>query len=112
LAIRYPNVSFFLDHAGRSFAAAEENAYYAKKYPNIYLQLTYTTVPQGIIEYLCSEGLADKVLYGTDAPMRDPRPQLTWITYADISVEDKKKILGGNMLSILERCFNVKPNFD
>lgn len=105
LAIRYPNVSFFLDHAGRSFAAAEENAYYAKKYPNIYLQLTYTTVPQGIIEYLCSEGLADKVLYGTDAPMRDPRPQLTWITYADISIEDKKKILGENMQRILERCF-------
>lgn len=105
LAIKYPNVSFFLDHAGRSFAAAEENAPYAKKYPNIYLQLTYTTVTQGVIEYLCREGLADKVLYGTDAPMRDPRPQLTWVAYADISIEDKKKILGENMQKILERCF-------
>jgi predicted TIM-barrel fold metal-dependent hydrolase len=105
LAIKYPNVSFFLDHAGRSFAAAEENAFYAKKYPNIYLQLTYTTVTQGVIEYLCKEGLSDKVLYGTDAPMRDPRPQLGWVVYADISIEDKKKILGENMQRILERCF-------
>ena len=105
LAIRYPNVSFFLDHAGRSFAAAEENAYYAKKYPNIYLQLTYTTVPQGLIEYLCNEGLADKVLYGTDAPMRDPRPQLTWVAFARLSLEEKKKILGENMQRILNRCF-------
>ncbi|NMB98489.1 MAG: amidohydrolase family protein, partial [Clostridiaceae bacterium] len=105
LAIKYPNVSFFLDHAGRSFAAAEENAFYAKKYPNIYLQLTYTTVTQGVIEYLCKEWLSDKVLYGTDAPMRDPRPQLGWDAYADISIEDKKKILGETMQRILERCF-------
>ena len=107
LAIKYPDVSFFLDHVGRSFAAAEENAPYAKKHPNIYLQLTYTSVTQGVIEYLCREGLADKVLYGTDAPMRDPRPQLTWVAYANISVEDKKKILGENMQKVADRCFNI-----
>lgn len=105
LATRYPNVSFFLDHAGRSFEAAINNTYYAKKYANIYLQLTYTTVTQGMIEYFVKEGLADKILYGTDAPMRDPRPQLGWVTYADIPVEDKKKILGENMKRIYERCF-------
>ncbi|HBN83163.1 MAG TPA: hypothetical protein DDZ89_04910, partial [Clostridiales bacterium] len=81
------------------------NARYAKKYPNIYLQITYTTVTQGVMEYFVKEGLADKVLYGTDAPMRDPRPQLGWVVYADIPTEDKKKILGGNMKKILERCF-------
>ncbi len=77
----------------------------AKKYPNVYLQLTFTSVPEGLIEYLCEEGLADKTLYGTDAPMRDPRPQLGWVAFANISTEDKKKILGGNMRKIADRCF-------
>ena len=35
--------------------------------------------------------------------MRDPAPQLAWIAYADISIEDKKKIMGGNMMKLLER---------
>ena len=105
LAKKYPNISFFLDHAGRNFACAESYSVLAKKYPNVYLQLTFTSVPEGLIEYLCREGLADKTLYGTDAPMRDPRPQLGWVAFADISTEDKKKILGGNMRAIADRCF-------
>lgn len=103
LAQKYPNVNFFLDHAGRNFEAAVQYGALAKKYPNVYLQLTYTTVPQGMIEYLCREGLADKTMYGTDAPMRDPRPQLGWVTAANISREDKMKILGGNMQRVLDQ---------
>lgn len=105
LAIRYPNVSFFLDHAGRSFEAAVANVPYAKKYDNIYLQITYTTVTQGAIEYFVDEGLASKTLYGTDAPMRDARQQLGWVAFANISPEDKKLILGENMRRIYDRCF-------
>ena len=104
LAEKYPDITFFLDHAGRNFPCAESYAALAKKYDNVYLQLTYTSVPEGLIEYLCAEGLAHKTLYGTDAPMRDPRPQLGWVAYANISLEDKKLILGGNMRRIADRC--------
>jgi len=103
LVVRYPNVSFFLDHAGQSFEIATQYAPYAKKYPNVYLQLTYTTVTEGVIEYFCREGLADKVMYGTDAPMRDMRPQLSWVAFADVPEEEKLKILGGNMQRVLDR---------
>jgi len=96
------------DHAGRNFACAESYAQLAKKYDNVYLQLTFTSVPEGVIEYLCAEGLASKTLYGTDAPMRDPRPQLGWVAFANVSVEDKKKILGGNMRKIADKCFKNK----
>lgn len=105
LAQRYPHVSLFLDHAGRNFATAEEYAQLAKQYENVYLQLTYTSVPEGVIEYLYQEGLAHKTLYGTDAPMRDPRPQLGWVAFADIPMAEKRLILGGNMQRILKRCF-------
>ena len=105
LVSTYPHISFFLDHAGRSFEAAEKCAAFVKEHPNTFLQLTYTTVTQGVVEYFVKEGLADRTLYGTDMPMRDPRPQLGWVTYANISVEDKKKILGANMQNILKRCY-------
>lgn len=105
LAEKYPDITFFLDHAGRNFACAESYAALAKKYDNVYLQLTFTSVPEGLIEYLCAEGLAHKTLYGTDAPMRDPRPQLGWVAFANISTEEKKLILGGNMQRIADRCF-------
>ncbi|NLG53902.1 MAG: amidohydrolase family protein [Clostridiales bacterium] len=105
LAVRYPDVYFFLDHAGRDFNSAESYAALAKKYDNIYLQLTFTSVTQGLIEYLVAEGLEDRTLFGTDSPMRDPRPQLGWVAYADIPISAKKKILGENMQRILGRCF-------
>ena len=75
----------------------------------MYLQLTYTTVTEGVIEYFCREGLADKVMYGTDAPMRDMRPQLSWVAFADISEENKMKILGGNMQKVLDRVLLPPP---
>lgn len=103
LAQKYPNVSFFLDHAGRDFETAIQYAAVAKKLPNVYLQLTCSVPAQGVIEYLCAEGLADKTMYGTDAPLQDPRPQLGWVTSANISREDKMKILGGNMKRVLDQ---------
>lgn len=105
MAARYPNVTLFLDHAAAHWLRLVEYAELAKKYDNLYLQLTYTTVTEGSIEYLCEQGLAAKTLYGTDAPMRDPRPQLGWLAHAKISVEDKRLILGENMRRIAARCF-------
>jgi predicted TIM-barrel fold metal-dependent hydrolase len=105
LMVKYPDVIFFLDHAARTMEVAVEYAKYAKKYPNCYLQLTYTSVTLGSIEYLVKEVGADRILYGTDAPMRDPRPQLGWLVYANISEEDKRLILGTNMQKVLDRCF-------
>ena len=108
LAEKYPNVTLFLDHAAQSFGVLEAYIPLVKKYDNLYLQLTYTTVTEGGIELICREGVAHKALYGTDAPMRDPRPQLGWLAHADISVEDKKLILGENMRRIASRCKNSR----
>lgn len=103
LAERYPNVAIFMDHAARSFEIAELYAKTAKTFNNVYLQLTYTTVPLGSIEYLVREVGAGKVLFGTDSPMRDPRPQVGWLAYADLTLEDKKAVFGGNMKRIWDR---------
>lgn len=104
LASRYPEVNFFMDHAGRTFEIAVDYAGVAKKYDNVTLQLTFTSVTLGVIEYLVREVGADKILFGTDSPMRDPRPQVGWLAYAGISLEDKKQIFGGNFARIVSRC--------
>ena len=104
LAIRYPNVTFsWIMQAKASMSPLIMHN--TQKVSECLLQITYTSVTQGVIEYFVQEGLAGKVLYGTDSPMRDPRPQLGWVAYANISYEDKKKILGENMEGILKRCF-------
>ncbi|MBP1993236.1 amidohydrolase family protein [Paenibacillus eucommiae] len=104
LAERYPNVAIFMDHAARSFEIAELYAKVAKKHEHVYLQLTYTTVTQGAIEYLVREAGVHKVFFGTDSPMRDPRPQFGWLAYADLSIDDKKAVFGGNMKRLWDRC--------
>jgi hypothetical protein len=36
--------------------------------------------------------------------MRDPRPQLGWVAWADLPAASKQKILGGNFARILQRA--------
>lgn len=100
---KYPNIVFILAHSGSNYDNARRNIALAKKHANIVLDITYTTTGQGMIEYLVKEIGADRILYGSDMPMRDAAPQLGWVCYAHICVEDKKKILAENILSILER---------
>ena len=50
---------------------------------------------------------SDRVLFGTDMPMRDPAPQLAWVCYARLSEEDKLKIIGGNIKRLLDRCYST-----
>ena len=105
LSERYKNMTFIMAHTGMSYEVARYNIEVAKKRDNVYLEITYTTLTNGIIEYLVEEVGAERVLFGSDMPMRDPAPQLAWVAYAKISVEEKKKILGGNILKLIDRCY-------
>ncbi len=103
LAPRYPNISFIIAHTGGSFATARQGIEAARKFPNVYLEITLTSVTYRVIEYMVREIGADRVLFGTDQPMRDPLPQFGWVAYAHCSYEDKKKILGENMMKIINK---------
>ena len=105
IAKKYPNISFLLAHSGTSWKIAREHVEIAKKLPNCFLEITLTSVTSGVIEYMVKELGSERVLYGSDAPMRDPFPQFGWVAFADISEEDKRNILGRNMERILK---NVK----
>lgn len=107
LAQKYPNMSFLLAHSGQSYDIARCCVAAAKAKANVLLEITFTSLTYGIIEYMVREAGADKVLYGSDFPMRDPVPQLAWVCYAKIPEVDKRKILGGNIRKLMDRCYST-----
>jgi predicted TIM-barrel fold metal-dependent hydrolase len=104
LAPKYPNIIWVPVHCGGSYPVADMAIECIKRYPNVYAEITLTPVPFGMIDYLAEHAGADRILYGSDLPMRDPRQQLGWVLYSRLSVEDKKKILGGNAVKVLQHC--------
>ena len=103
LAKRYPNISFILAHSGASFHDARLAIEVAKAHKNVFLEITLTSVTYRVIEFMVRHVGADRVLFGTDQPMRDPIPQFGWLAYAHCTPEEKKKMFGLNMQKILKR---------
>jgi predicted TIM-barrel fold metal-dependent hydrolase len=104
LADRYPALTFIFAHSGGSWRYAGIVAETCRKRPNIAAELTYTPVHNGIVEWLVENAGADRVLFGSDAPMRDPRPQLGWVVHSRLAAREKEMVLGSNFASILSRC--------
>jgi predicted TIM-barrel fold metal-dependent hydrolase len=103
LAARYPKIMFILAHSGGSYKDARIAIEAALKHPNIALEITLTAVTYKIVEFMVKHVGADRVLFGTDQPMRDPIPQFGWVTYSHCTAEEKTKILGLNMQKIIRR---------
>ncbi|MCC7493803.1 MAG: amidohydrolase family protein [Fimbriimonadaceae bacterium] len=101
IARRYPHLHCLIAHSGGSYAFADQVISVATQVPNIYAELTLTPVTNGVVEYLVDALGPDRVLYGTDAPMRDPRPQLGWVVFTRLPEPIKRQILGENFRRIL-----------
>ncbi len=104
LTTRYPNLQLHLDHCGRSWPFAIWAVEMVHRFPQVYAQLNYTAVTNGVIEFLVGNAGADRVLFGTDAPMRDPRPQVGWLVFTRLAEEDKRRIFGLNFQRILSQA--------
>lgn len=116
LANKYPDVRWVIAHAGGSYAWADIAIEAMKKFPNVYAELTFTSVTLGIIEYIADHVGDDRIVYGSDLPMRDPRQQLGWVVYSRLPLSSKKKILGENAYEVIKPCLNrlpeaYRPNF-
>ena len=112
LAERYPNVRWLSAHACGSFKMADMVIEVMKKRSNVYADITLTPVPSGCIEYLVNAVGDDRVLYGSDLPMRDPRQQLGWLVFSRLALASKKKILATNALKVIEPCLNQLPKYN
>lgn len=103
-ARRYPRASFLIAHSGGSWAFAAQVAKACQACPNIYAEITLTPVPNGIVEWLCENAGVDRVLFGSDVPMRDCRPQLGWVVNSRLSLADKRRVLAENFARILAKA--------
>ena len=112
LASKYQNVRWVIAHAGGSYKMADMVIAVMKKHKNVFAELTLTPVPLGVIEYLVDALGDDRLLYGSDLPMRDPRQQLGWLVFSNLSLESKKRILGQNAYSVIEPCIKNMPEYN
>lgn len=105
VASRYPQLRIHLDHCGQSWTYAKWVVEMVQRYPNIFAQLNYTMVTNGVIEYLAEKISAERMLFGTDAPMRDPRPQVGWLVFTRLHEKQKRLIFGENFRNQLRQCY-------
>lgn len=70
------------------------------KFDNLRVEISRFLVHRGI-EYICRNFGAERLIFGTKLPYQSPGPAVTMVTYANISEEDKRKIAGDNLRSLL-----------
>lgn len=93
---RYPEVPLILGHAGGRYRGHVAAAALARTYANVFLDLAGDCYTLGLVEYLVQEAGSDKVLYGSDFTWIDPRTQLGMVLDADVTLDDKRKIMCDN----------------
>lgn len=100
-AEKYPGAHFLCAHSGSSWPMAQAVAGIAKTHRNIYAEITYTAILYNFCEFIVREVGPEQLIFGTDCVMRDMAPQLGWVAWSRLSIEDKRLALGGNMRRIL-----------
>ena len=101
VAPKYPNANFVAGHSGNTPEPRAQAIAVAQSHPNVYLETCSSFRTPGVIEQLVNEAGADRVLFGSDIPLMDPRIQIGKIITADISDGAKKQVLGLNAIRIL-----------
>lgn len=100
-AQRFPRARFVAGHSGNIEPARAQAIAAARRYPNFYLETCSTYRSPGVIEELVREAGADRVLFGSDTPLMDPRAQIGKIITAELTDAEKRMVLGGNATGLL-----------
>ncbi len=101
LAAQYPGATFLMAHAGQSWPMAEATVKVARKHRNAIAEITYTAILYDFIEFFVRNVNAEQIVFGSDCVMRDAAPQLGWVAWARLPIEQKRLILGGNAARFL-----------
>jgi uncharacterized protein len=101
----HPHIDFILAHLG-SFASRDWKEHLlaieaARRLPNLHLD-TSAVVFFTYLERAAQELPAEKLLFGSDAPLVDARVELAKVRLLKLSPEAEAKVLGGNISRILK----------
>ncbi|MFN9373295.1 MAG: amidohydrolase family protein [Planctomycetaceae bacterium] len=110
LAKTFPQTPFWFAHMGRynstDAAMTDQFIRLAEEFDNVWLDLSAVGLPAKIGEAVARVG-ARRLVWGTDGPYKNPtapeyaRAQLDNVRKLEISDEDKRLILGGNVARLL-----------
>lgn len=104
LAQRFPEVPLIMAHMGGCPTALgdwHKAIEAAKRHASIYLDTASSQADMGYIETAVEAIGAERVIFGTDVPLLDPFAQLAKITGTELSLEEKRLILGANIARLL-----------
>jgi uncharacterized protein len=98
LALRYPHVTIVMLHL---IGGRERGVLDVKDLPNVYIDTSGSQPEAGYVEFAVAHLGAARLIFGSDAPLRDYGTQLAKVTGAHIDAADKAKILGQNAVALL-----------
>jgi predicted TIM-barrel fold metal-dependent hydrolase len=96
---RFPNIKWVIAHSGGG--TSEDAGDAAWTLPNVWLETCGSGTSLGGVTFAVDRAGTDRVLFGTDMPILDARQQVGKVVAADISDEDKQKVLGLNAIQLL-----------
>lgn len=101
VAMSFPKVNFIMGHMG-AYDFGNDLITSAKGMDNIYLDTSLNL--SCTIKMAINNLGADKVIFGSDAPRSTQKFELEKVYTACSNKEDLDKVLGGNIMSLLEGC--------
>ncbi len=96
LSERYPDIQFVNAHSSSGWDCIDSACDLAERFDRVWLDLTGSRLVYGGLERMVERAGADRILWGTDNPFIDPRPGLGRMLCADVSDDDRRKMLGLN----------------
>jgi hypothetical protein len=93
----HPDIKWIMGHSGGPYGSRHA-VELALEVPNIFLDITLSMAPARQIEFFVKEVGSERVLFGTDNPFLDPRPQVGRVGLAEITREEKINIFYANAL--------------
>ncbi len=105
LAARHPGATILCGHSGGDW---EVGLRAIRSRPNVYAELGGGDPTSGFTEMAVRELGAERVLFGSDIGGRSFASQLAKVYGADLSEDERRLILGGNLRRLLRPILNAK----
>jgi uncharacterized protein len=99
LARRFPGVRIIMAHLT---GCSPRGVLAVKDCPNVWVDTSGAAPEAGIVEYAVEQLGADRILYGSDAPIRDFGVAIARITGSRLDAATKRKILHDNARALLQ----------
>jgi uncharacterized protein len=105
LSRRFPDVPLICGHSGGDWEIAVQMV---RPHPNVYFEFAGSDSHSGEVDFAVKELGADRITWGGHGPSRSFATELSKVLDADVTADERRKILGGNYRRLAEKIFRQK----